>query len=86
MVQQRDRRYKKPTLDKILNSPIKYDTNRVTPGTYLMTQLNKEFTKIIEKKKFGEISVVYDGSNIPGEAEQKYLNLIESIKTNPKEN
>ena len=88
MVQQRERRYKNPFMEKLLKeyepnkivSGLKYDKNRITPGTYLMDQLNKEFEKVINEGKFGKIAVVYDGSNIPGEAEHKYMNLIEKIK------
>jgi 5'-3' exonuclease len=33
--------------------------------------------------KFGKIAVVFDGSNIPGEAEHKYLKFIEDIEASP---
>jgi len=91
MVQQRERRYMniyKEQLDK-QNDPTKYitgaiyDKNRVTPGTTLMTLLNKEFTKIVKAGKFGKIAVVFDGSNVPGEAEHKYLKIIEEIDAAP---
>jgi 5'-3' exoribonuclease 1 len=91
MVQQRERRYKTPYLEQLFkkNDPTKiidgakYDTTRVTPGTYLMSLLNKEFTKIVNAGKFGKIAVVFDGSNIPGEAEHKYLKIIEEIDASP---
>ena len=87
MVQQRERRYKNPYMEQLFkkNDPTKiidgakYDTTRVTPGTYLMNLLNKEFTKIVNAGKFGKIAVVFDGSNIPGEGEHKYLKFIEEI-------
>ena len=93
MVQQRERRYKNPYMEQIIKkhdptkiiTGAKYDTNRITPGTPLMTLLNKEFEKVIQEGAFGNIAVVYDGSNIPGEAEHKYLNLMEKIKDNSKE-
>jgi 5'-3' exoribonuclease 1 len=91
MVQQRERRYKTPYVEQLFkkNDPTKiiegakYDTTRVTPGTYLMSLLNKEFTKIVNAGKFGKIAVVFDGSNIPGEAEHKYLKIIEEIDASP---
>jgi len=82
MVQQRERRYKKPLIERILGDKIEglsYDTNRITPGTKLMQKLNEKFEKVIKEGKFGKISVVFDGSDIPGEAEHKYLKLIEEI-------
>ena len=91
MVQQRERRYMnvfKEQLDK-QHDPTKYitgaiyDKNRVTPGTTLMSLLNKEFTKIVKAGKFGKIAVVFDGSNVPGEAEHKYLKIIEEIDAAP---
>lgn len=91
MVQQRERRYKTPYMEQLFkkNDPTKiidgekYDTTRVTPGTHLMSLLNKEFTKIVNAGKFGKIAVVFDGSNIPGEGEHKYLKFIEEIDASP---
>ena len=91
MVQQRERRYKNPLMEQLFKKDdptkiiegSKYDTTRVTPGTHLMTLLNKEFTKIVNAGKFGKIAVVFDGSNIPGEAEHKYLKFIEDIEASP---
>jgi 5'-3' exoribonuclease 1 len=91
MVQQRERRYKTPLMEQLFkkNDPTKiidgekYDTTRVTPGTHLMSLLNKEFTKIVNEGKFGKIAVVFDGSNIPGEGEHKYLKFIEEIDASP---
>ena len=93
MVQQRERRYMNIYKNKLFKEydPTKYitgasyDTNRITPGTSLMTLLNKEFTKIVKAGKFGKIAVVFDGSNIPGEAEHKYLKIIEEIDAAPNE-
>jgi 5'-3' exonuclease len=91
MVQQRERRYMnvyKEQLNKQYD-PTKYitgasfDKNRITPGTSLMSLLNKEFTKIVKAGKFGKIAVVFDGSNVPGEAEHKYLKIIEEIDAAP---
>ena len=91
MVQQRERRYKTPYMEQLFKKDdptkiidgAKYDTTRVTPGTYLMSLLNKEFTKIVNAGKFGKIAVVFDGSNIPGEGEHKYLKFIEEIDASP---
>jgi len=93
MVQQRERRYMNVYKDNLFKKyePTKYitgatyDKNRVTPGTTLMTLLNKEFTKIVKAGKFGKIAVVFDGSNVPGEAEHKYLKIIEEIDAAPNE-
>jgi len=94
MVQQRERRYKRPLIRQLLknNDPsqilvgAKYDDNRVTPGTVLMTMLNKAFEEAIVERKFKKVSVVFDGSNNPGEAEHKYLKLIDGIMDDPNEN
>lgn len=94
MVQQRERRYKRILVEQIVKeyepnkliSGISYDTNRVTPGTTLMALLNEEFEKAISKKKFKNISVIFDGSNIPGEAEHKYLKILDGLVDDPKEN
>lgn len=92
MVQQRERRYKKPLIESILkeNKTViegtSYDTNRITPGTRLMDLLNREFESAIKKGKFEKVAVVYDGSDIPGEAEHKYLKLIEEISPLEKDN
>ena len=91
MVQQRERRYKNPYMEQLFKKDdptkiidgAKYDTTRVTPGTHLMSLLNKEFTKIVNAGKFGKIAVVFDGSNIPGEGEHKYLKFIEEIDATP---
>ena len=91
MVQQRERRYKTPYMEQLFKKDdptkiidgAKYDTTRVTPGTHLMSLLNKEFTKIVNSGKFGKIAVVFDGSNIPGEGEHKYLKFIEEIDATP---
>lgn len=91
MVQQRERRYKGPYVEKLLKEykpdkvieGINYDKNRITPGTRLMTKLNKEFEKTIKSGKFGKVPVVFSGSDIPGEAEHKYLKLIEEIQQTP---
>ena len=82
MVQQRERRYMnvyKEQLDEQHIRGSNFDKNRITPGTTLMTLLNKEFTKVVKAGKFGKIAVVFDGSNVPGEAEHKYLKIIEEI-------
>lgn len=89
MVQQRERRYKNPFMESLLKQiepnkvkeGVKYDTNRITPGTRLMSKLDNEFEKAINEGKFGKIAVVLDGSNIAGEAEHKFLKLIEEIKS-----
>lgn len=94
MIEQRERRYKKPIIQKILknNDPSQiitghtYDTNRITPGTSMMELLNKEFEKAIAKKRFKNVAVVFDGSNIPGEAEHKYLKILDGLIDDPKEN
>jgi len=94
MMHQRERRYKKPMIDRILKEKDpslviegqNYDTNRITPGTYMMNLLNKEFEKAIADKKFKNVAVVFDGSNIPGEAEHKYNTIIDELLDDPKEN
>jgi 5'-3' exonuclease len=91
MVQQRERRYMNVLKEQLFKKyePTKYiagssfDKNRITPGTTLMTLLNKEFTKIVKAGKFGKIAVIFDGSNVPGEAEHKYLKIIEEIDAAP---
>jgi 5'-3' exonuclease len=94
MEQQRERRYKHPYMDKLKKnayplktiSGMKYDQNRITPGTPLMESFNKEFKKAIKANKFGKISVVYDGSDIVGEAEHKYMRMMEKIEDGTDDN
>ena len=94
MMHQRERRYKKPLIERLIreNDPSQiiegksYDLNRITPGTYMMNLLNEEFKKTIAKKKFNNVAVVFDGSNIPGEAEHKYLKIMDELLDDPKEN
>ena len=85
--QQRLRRFEKVKYQKFLKKeyPNEYvegthfDTNQFTPGTNFMYKLNKRFKKDIESKKFGNIEVVFNGSDIPGEAEHKFLPFIKKI-------
>lgn len=94
MEQQRERRYKKPYMEKLMKnanplktiSGLRYDENRITPGTPLMESFNKEFRKAIKANKFGKINVVYDGSDIVGEAEHKYMRMIEKIEDGTDDN
>ncbi len=94
MVEQRERRYMKPLLRQLLKNKdpslviegSSYDTNNITPGTRLMALLNEEFEKAISAKKFKNVAVVFDGSNIPGEAEHKYLKIMDGLIDNPGEN
>ena len=94
MEQQRERRYKFPYIEKLMKnsnplktiSGMKYDKNRITPGTPLMESFNKEFKKAIKSGKFGKINVVYDGSDIVGEAEHKYMRMIEKIEDGTDDN
>ena len=94
MEQQRERRYKHPYIDKLMKnakplktlSGMKYDQNRITPGTPLMESFNKEFKKVIKAGKFGKINVVYDGSDIVGEAEHKYMRMMEKIEDGTDDN
>jgi len=94
MEQQRERRYKHPYMDKLKKnsnplktlSGMKYDQNRITPGTPLMESFNKEFKKVIKAGKFGKINVVYDGSDIVGEAEHKYMRMMEKIEDGTDDN
>ncbi len=94
MEQQRERRYKHPYIDKLKKnayplktiSGMKYDQNRITPGTPLMELFNKEFRKVIKANKFGKLNVVYDGSDIVGEAEHKYMRMIEKIEDGTDDN
>lgn len=94
MEQQRERRYKHPYMDKLMKnakplktlSGLRYDQNRITPGTPLMESFNKEFKKVIKAGKFGKINVVYDGSDIVGEAEHKYMRMMEKIEDGTDDN
>ena len=94
MEQQRERRYKKPYIEKLVKnekplktiSGLRYDQNRITPGTPLMDSFNKEFRKAIKAGKFGKINVVYDGTDIVGEAEHKYMRMIEKIEDGTDDN
>ena len=54
----------------------------ISPGTTLMEKISKGLWNVIDKKKFmgGEIIVILDDTNVPGEGEHKILNFIRSIK------
>ena len=65
---------------------IKWDTSQISPGTIFMYNLNEKFKEVISKNCFGNINVVFNGSDIPGEAEHKFLNLIDKINIDDNEN
>lgn len=51
-----------------------------------MESFNKEFKKAIKAGKFGKLNIVYDGSDIVGEAEHKYMRMIEKIEDGTDDN
>ena len=88
MIQQRWRRYKTIKLNNFRKNlynkyslPIEkqWDTRKISPGTNFMLKLNK---KIEEKCKSGDflpnknVKIIFSSSNVPGEAEHKFLNII----------
>ena len=85
MLQQRERRYKRIFEEQLKEKyfpekfvkGVKFDTNQIIPGTKFMDDLTKFFKSEIKKGVFGEIAIVFDGPNVPGEAEHKYLSLID---------
>lgn len=88
--QQKIRRYKtlidreiklslKEKMDLNYNTNIKWSSAFISPGTSFMEKLDKEFKSYIENKKslYGKnITIIYSGSNCPGEGEQKIMSYI----------
>lgn len=94
MKQQRLRRYKPLYTDKFYNKyypneyikSIKWDKSQISPGTIFMYNLNEKFKKEIKKNVFGNINVVFNGADIAGEGEHKFLPLLNQIEINKDEN
>jgi 5'-3' exonuclease len=85
MEQQRTRRYKTQYMTSILNSPTKWNTSAITPGTTFMNKLNDRLYHNFNSTelKFNVNKMTISGSDIPGEGEHK---LFEHIRTNPNPN
>ena len=92
MIQQRWRRYKaiklnnfKTNLYNKYSIPFEqnWDTRKISPGTNFMLKLNN---KIEEKCKNGyflpnnNVKIIFSSSNVPGEAEHKFLNIIRNTQ------
>lgn len=73
MVQQRQRRFKSVFTNKILNKKGKlWNTNKITPGTEFMNNLDKYMTKKYDNHPL----VIFSGPNVPGEGEHKICDII----------
>ena len=91
---QRDRRYKSMKEEKYFNelremfdmdekTPSSlWDKSSLSPGTTMMEKIATGLLAATKKKKFmdGNIIVIIDDTNIPGEGEHKILKFIRSIK------
>lgn len=88
MIQQRWRRYKSIKLDRYKNEVynkynLKYekswDTRKISPGTNFMWKLNNNMIKYIQSNKIYDktgVKIIFSNSNVPGEAEHKFLDII----------
>lgn len=72
MKQQKERRYKSYVTKHILDNKHKFNTNKITPGTPFMNNLDSFF---IDKFKNNN-DIYYSGPNEKGEGEHKILNII----------
>lgn len=88
--QQRNRRYKSwfqgEFMKQIKNSPDKWDTTRITPGTNFMKKLNKFIRNYFDKShNFKVKKIIFSGSDEPGEGEHKIYKYIRDNKEYHKE-
>jgi len=94
MKQQRLRRYKSMYTDDLykkyypneFNEDSKWDTRQISPGTIFMYNLNKKLKREINNNAFGNIKVIFNGSDIPGEGEHKFIPYLSKIKVDKNEN
>ena len=75
--QQRERRYKSHFFKEFSGS-VKWNSNKITPGTKFMDNLIKELNVF---KKEIDNNVIISDSNEPGEGEHKIMTIINSICT-----
>jgi 5'-3' exonuclease len=77
MNQQRERRYKSMFFKTLYgNDQMKWDTNKITPGTKFMQ--NIQHALHVYSKTLREINFVVSGADEPGEGEHKMIQYIES--------
>lgn len=88
MIQQRWRRYKAIKFDRYKNEVynkynLKYqkgwDTRKISPGTNFMWKLNNFMRNSIQSNKIYNktgAKFIFSSSNVPGEAEHKFLDII----------
>ena len=77
--QQRERRYKSHFFKEFSGS-VKWNSNKITPGTKFMDNLIQALN--IFKKELGNI--IISDSNEPGEGEHKMMKIISNIKDDKK--
>lgn len=79
MKQQKERRYKSYISKQILNKTSEFNTNKITPGTSFMNNLNTFLYS-----KFKDKNIIVSGSDKEGEGEFKIFNFIrnENIELN----
>ena len=101
MVQQRSRRFKSSILDVKIRDRLKKKYNideqsffwstscNASPGTLFMEKLSKSLKdKIINNTLINysnNVNIIYSDSNVPGEAEHKYMDLIRTMDKNSDE-
>lgn len=70
-------------------SGVPFDSNVITPGTYFMLALSTRFRKWIDSKMRTDpawqqgCSVVFSGSEVPGEGEHKIMDYIRDWRKSP---
>lgn len=98
MVQQRSRRFK-AIMEKKFNSELKkrykisedkdeWDRSaNISPGTQFMQKLSNKLVLAMKKKTFQShnksMKVIFSNSNVPGEGEHKFLNILRSMRSMP---
>ena len=81
MQQQRQRRFKSVLIKKILNKPSNtWNTNKITPGTDFMNNLDEYLTKKTKNEK----KIMFSGTSEPGEGEHKICHILKNNESNYK--
>lgn len=82
--QQRERRYKSHFF-KEFTGPVKWNSNKITPGTKFMDDLIKAL-HLFKKEISSLCDIIISDSNEPGEGEHKMMSTISSITNDEKYN
>lgn len=91
ITQQRERRFKSAFLRSSSKESTPFDSNNITPGTSLMSDLTRYINtmiRVVMNKKNNPFppNVIFSPSNVPGEGEHKLISFLrDNMKTMEKE-